>query len=74
MIKKFFYKEMYDPAAFIQPYLYGYLTNDICPSRLGIKRIDKNRLFDLLVKRMIFQRIKLFNHNLLIMKKNDFRN
>jgi hypothetical protein len=51
MENKFSYKEMYDPAAFIQPYLYYYLTNDICPNRLGIRRIDKNKLYDLLVER-----------------------
>lgn len=51
MEKKFIYKEMYDPAAFIQPYLYYYLTYEICPSRLGVRRIDKNKLYDVLVER-----------------------
>lgn len=41
---------MYEPAAFLQPYSYYYLTYDICPSRIGIKNVDKDKLYELLVK------------------------
>ncbi|HEX8549628.1 MAG TPA: AAA family ATPase [Cytophagaceae bacterium] len=51
MKEKFIYKEMYGNAVFMQPYLHYYLTFGICPSRLGIRNIDKNRLYNLIVEK-----------------------
>jgi SpoVK/Ycf46/Vps4 family AAA+-type ATPase len=51
MNKKFNYEKMYAEAVFIQPYLYYYLTFDTCPNRMGIRKIDKNKLYGLLVER-----------------------
>ena len=67
------YEVMYEKANYIQPYLYYYLNFGICPNRIDIDGIDKNKLYHLLVERYSLSDNKIIKSQLYLHDKKEMQ-
>ncbi|WP_051313155.1 AAA family ATPase [Sporocytophaga myxococcoides] len=67
---KSIYIDMYDKAAFIQPYIYYYLTFNAIPSRMGIKNVDKNKLYNCLIEKYALSEDRIIKSQSFDQEKN----
>ncbi|MCR6640416.1 MAG: ATP-binding protein [Sporocytophaga sp.] len=71
MNHKSIYIDMYDKAPFIQPYIYYYLTFDIIPNRMGIRNIEKNKLYNCLIEKYSVSEEKIIKSQSFDHEKNE---
>jgi len=62
---------MYEKAVFMQPYLHYYLTFDICPNRLALRNVDKNKLYELILQKYALSDDRIIKSQAFDNEKNE---